>query len=164
MRYFECSLNPGCGNSEIQEYPPSGLGETRERGLPPSLPNSPPARDGLSPGTQARRSRSGGGIPPRSPARSFFSYWVVLRRGPASLRRLVCRCRPTQRSVCMLCSQLLFIEHLDYGRSGVEAPRGGESSLAEAALQPPRFRGMRPVPGVRMMVGQLLFIEYLHLH
>ena len=143
---------------------PPHFAQTRERGLPPSLPNSPPARDGLSPGTQARRSRSGGGIPPRSPARSFFSYWVVLRRGPASLRRLVCRCRPTQRSVCMLCSQLLFIEHLDYGRSGVEAPRGGESSLAEAGLQPPRFRGIRPVPGVRMMVGQLLFIEYLHLH
>ena len=28
------SSQPGCGNSEIQEYPPSGLGETRERGLP----------------------------------------------------------------------------------------------------------------------------------
>ena len=29
----------------------------------------------------ARRSRAGGGVPPRSPARPFFPYWVVLRRG-----------------------------------------------------------------------------------
>ncbi len=35
--------------------------------------------------------RSGGGAAPRSPARSFFPYWVVLTRGPASLRRLVYR-------------------------------------------------------------------------
>ena len=29
----------------------------------------------------ARRSRTAGGAPPRSPARSFVPYWVVLRRG-----------------------------------------------------------------------------------
>ena len=29
----------------------------------------------------ARRSRTAGGAPPRSPSRSFFPYWVVLRRG-----------------------------------------------------------------------------------
>ena len=28
----------------------------------------------------ARRSRAGGGVPPRSPARPFFPYWVVLSR------------------------------------------------------------------------------------
>ena len=29
----------------------------------------------------ARRSRAGGGVPPRSPARPFFPYWAVLRLG-----------------------------------------------------------------------------------
>jgi hypothetical protein len=60
---------------------PSHFAQTRERGLPPSFLDCPPARDGLNPGAQARRSRSGGGAAPRSPVRSFFPYWVVLRRG-----------------------------------------------------------------------------------
>ena len=154
----------GVATQKSRSIHPQDFAQTANEGSPPSFLESFALGHGLNAAAQARRSRSGGGAPPRSPARSFVPYWVALRRGPASLRRIVYRCRPTQRSVCMLCSQLLFIEHLDYGRSGVEAPRGGESSLAEAALQPPRFRGIRPVPGVRMMVGQLLFIEYLRLH
>ena len=54
--------------------------QTRERGLPPSLPDSPPARDGLNPGAQALWSCPHGGAAPRSPARPCVPYWSVFAR------------------------------------------------------------------------------------
>ena len=39
------------------------------------------AANPASAAVDARRSRSAGGAPPRSPTRSFVPYWVVLRRG-----------------------------------------------------------------------------------
>jgi hypothetical protein len=39
--------------------------------------------DGRGVVVEARQSRSGGGAPSRSPVRSFFTYWVVLRRAAA---------------------------------------------------------------------------------
>ena len=39
------------------------------------------AANPASAAVDARRSRTAGGAPPRSPTRSFVPYWVVLRRG-----------------------------------------------------------------------------------
>ena len=52
----------------------------KPRGPRPSFLESSALGHGLSDAAQARRSRSGGGAAPRSPARSFFSYWVVFAR------------------------------------------------------------------------------------
>ena len=57
------------------------LAQTRKRGLPPFVLESSASGHGLNAAAQARRSRSGGGAAPRSSARSFFPYWVILRRG-----------------------------------------------------------------------------------
>jgi hypothetical protein len=97
-----------------------------------------PAEPG-SAAVDARRSRAGGGVPPRSPARPFFPHWVVLSHESASLRRLVNRYRLTLPFVRMLVSQLSFRSHVRCFRSVVGPLCGRHNSEAPSAIRAAAF-------------------------
>ena len=97
------------------------------------------AGNAASAAVDVRRSRTAGGAPPRSPTRPSVPSRVVSSREPASLRRLVFRCRQTPRSVRMLGSQLLFNKYLRFVRSVVGPLRGRHNSEAPPAIRAAAF-------------------------
>ena len=105
----------------------------------------------------ARRSRAGGGVPPRSPAWPFFPYWVVLRLGRGAVSGASLGQRSWVGSKREPDLQLLF--GTQTWISGLESNCEAEV-VAEGpglALPATSSRGIPSVHGVCMLVYQVFF-------